>query len=122
MKSRYHLSILTIIGILFFCLYFLSDDFRRLAFRSTQIDSIGHIIVFFTLAWILHSILKLPLINISLTVIFYGALTEFGQFYLGFRTGEFNDFFSDVIGVTLFCVIRWSIFIYRNRSNGKLSL
>ena len=122
MKSRYHLSTLTIIVILFFCLYFVSEDFRRLAFRSTQIDSIGHVVAFFGLTWVLHSILKLPLINIMLTVVFYGVLTELGQYYLGFRTGAFNDFFSDVIGVALFGIIRWSIFMYRNRSGRKFSL
>jgi len=52
-----------------------------------------------------------------LTVAFYGALTEVGQFYLGFRSGEFNDFFSDLVGIALFGLIRWSILMYRNRSS-----
>ncbi len=116
MKSRYHLSILTVLVMIFFTLYFSSDEFRRLVFRSTQIDSIGHIIGFFGLTWVLHSILKLPLFNTMLTVTFYGALTEIGQFYLGFRSGEFNDFFSDLVGTALFGIIRWSILMYRNRS------
>lgn len=117
MKSRYHLSILALIIALFFALYFSSNDFQRLVFRSTEIDSIGHIISFFILTWVLHSILKLPLINTMLTVAFYGALTELGQYYLGFRNGEFNDFFSDLIGIALFGIIRWSILMYRNRSS-----
>lgn len=117
MKSRYHLSILTVLVMIFFTLYFSSDEFRRLVFRSTQIDSIGHIIGFFGLTWVLHSILKLPLFNTMLTVTFYGALTEIGQFYLGFRSGEFNDFFSDLVGIALFGIIRWSILMYRNRSS-----
>jgi len=117
MKSRYHLSILTALVLMFFALYFSSDEFRRLVFRSTQIDSIGHIISFFGLTWVLHSILKLPLLNTMLTVAFYGALTEVGQFYLGFRSGEFNDFFSDLVGIALFGLIRWSILMYRNRSS-----
>jgi VanZ family protein len=120
MKSRYHLSILAIIVTLFFCLYFSLDGFRRIVFRSTEIDSIGHIISFFALAWVLHSILKLPLLNTMLTVAFYGALTELGQYYLGFRNGELSDFISDIIGVTLFGIIRWSILMYRNRSSQRL--
>lgn len=122
MKSRYHLLSLIIIVILFFSCYFISEDFRRFAFRSTEIDSIGHAIVFFVLTWLLHSILKLPLINVALTVSCYGVLTELGQLYLGFRTGELNDFFSDMVGIVLFCLIRWSIFMYRNRSANKLLL
>ena len=119
MKSRYHLSILAIIVILFFCFYFSSADFRRIAFRSTEIDSIGHIISFFCLTWVLHSILKLPLFNTMLTVAFYGVLTELGQYYLDFRSAEVSDFISDLIGIALFAIIRWSILMYRNRSSQR---
>lgn len=119
MKSRYHLSILAIIVMLFFCFYFSSEDLRRMVFRSTEIDSIGHIISFFCLAWVLHSILKLPLLNTMLTVAFYGILTELGQYYLGFRSAQVSDFISDLIGIALFGLIRWAILIYRNRSSNK---
>ena len=119
MKSRYHLSILAIIVILFFCLYFSSADFRRIAFRSAEIDSIGHIISFFCLTWVLHSILKLPLLNTMLTVAFYGVLTELGQYYLGFRSAQVSDFIADLIGIALFATIRWSILMYRNRSSQR---
>ncbi|MFT6193768.1 MAG: VanZ family protein [Cognaticolwellia sp.] len=119
MKSRYHLSILAIIVMLFFCFYFSSEDLRRLVFRSTEIDSIGHIISFFCLTWVLHSILKLPLFNTMLTVAFYGILTELGQYYLGFRSAQVSDFISDLIGIALFGFIRWAILIYRNRSSNK---
>ena len=120
-KSRYHLSILAIIIGLFFCVYFYSADFRRLAFRSTQIDSIGHIISFLCLTWVLHSILKLPLFNTMITVAFYGALTELGQYYLGFRSAEFTDFIADLIGIAIFATIRWGILMYRNRSSNRPS-
>ena len=119
MKSRYHLLILTVIVMLFFCLYFISEDFRRVVFRSTEIDSIGHIISFFCLTWVLHSVLKLPLFNTMLTVGFYGILTELGQYYLGFRSAQISDFISDIIGISLFGMIRWSILMYRNRSSNK---
>ncbi len=122
MKSRYHLLTLIVIVILFFCLYFISEDFRRVVFRSTEIDSIGHIISFFCLTWVLHSILKLPLFNTMLTVGFYGMLTELGQLYLGFRSAQMSDFISDIIGISLFGVIRWSILMYRNRSSNKPAL
>ena len=120
MKSRYHLLLLSLIVALFFCLYFSSPEFRRLAFRSTEIDSIGHIISFFALTWVLHSILKLPLFNTMLTVTFYGLLTELGQYYLGFRSAQLSDFYADLIGIALFAVIRWSILMYRNRSSQRM--
>lgn len=119
MKSRYHLLIIILIVALFLSLYLISPEFRTIVLRSTKVDSIGHIISFFGLTWVLHSILKLPLFNTMLTVSLYGALTEFGQYYLGFRSGEVSDFIADLIGVALFGIIRWSILIYRNRSSNR---
>jgi|TARA_B110000211_G_scaffold78149_3_gene91670 VanZ family protein len=55
-----------------------------------------------------------------LTVAFYGALTEIGQYYLGFRSAQLSDFISDLIGIALFAIIRWSILMYRNRSSRRL--
>lgn len=122
MKSRYHLLIITLIVALFFAIYLISPELRTIALRSTEVDSIGHIISFFGLTWVLHSILKLPLFNTMLTVIFYGLLTELGQYYLGFRSAQISDFIADLIGVALFAIIRWSIMIYRNRSSNKPAL
>jgi len=119
MKSRYHLLIIALIVLLFLAFYLISAEFRTLVLRSTKVDSIGHIISFFGLTWVLHSILKLPLFNTMMTVSLYGALTELGQYYLGFRSGEFSDFLADLIGIALFGIIRWSILIYRNRSGNK---
>lgn len=117
MKSRYHLLLLSLIILLFYILFLVSSDFRFFVFRSTDIDSIGHIISFFALMWVLHNILKLPLLNTALTLVFYGALTELGQYYLGFRNGELSDFFSDVVGILLFCLFRWSVLVMRTRSS-----
>jgi VanZ family protein len=115
MKSRYHLLLMFVIALILFAMFMFLPDFRRLVFRGTQIDSIGHMIGFFALTWVLHSILKLPLVNTVLTMILYSALTELGQYYLGFRSGEFSDFFSDLVGIALFGVIRWAILVYGNK-------
>lgn len=115
MKSRYHLLLFLIIITLVAITYHLSAEFRSMVFRGTQIDSIGHMIGFFGLTWILHSVLKLPLINIILTMIFYSALTELGQYYLGFRSAELSDFFSDIMGITTFGAFRWAILVYQNK-------
>lgn len=74
--------------------------------RYPQIDTIGHFTSFFILTWLVHSPLKVPLVIAVLTVIFYGALTELGQLYLGFRNGEVIDFLADVAGVLFFTLIK----------------
>ena len=43
----------------------------------------------------------------ALTLSFYAALTEIGQYYLGFRNGEFRDFVADVMGIIIFIFLYW---------------
>lgn len=117
MKSRYHLLLLALLTLLFFSIYWLSADFRYLVFRSTKIDSIGHIISFFLLTWVVHNILKLPLISTIISLSFYAALTELGQWYLGFRNAEFTDFFADLVGIMFFVILRWSFLAYKTRNH-----
>lgn len=74
---------------------------------SMEIDFIGHFIGFFFLTWFLHTKLSLPLINIGLCMVFYGAVTELSQLYLGFRNGEISDFIADVLGISLYMAIKW---------------
>lgn len=105
MKSRYHLLLLLIALLLFSAIYQFSEQFQKIIFRGTQIDSIGHILSFFILTWVLHNILKLPLFISVITLIFYGVLTELGQLYLGFRNAELNDFYADIFGIVLFIII-----------------
>ncbi|GHE94771.1 VanZ family protein [Thalassotalea profundi] len=113
MNRHYQLLIVLIILISSFCAYFMLDDLRAIVFRGTQIDSIGHIISFFLLTWLLNGIFKLPLTNCVITISIYAALTELGQYYLGFRNGELSDFFADLVGIALFALLRWGITIYR---------
>jgi VanZ family protein len=80
-----------------------------------QIDSIGHFIGFFILTWFVYASLKLPLTTLAITLIFYAAASELGQAYLGFRNGEFYDFFADVLGIISFMIIKWFMIIVRNR-------
>ncbi|MDX2369969.1 MAG: VanZ family protein [Colwellia sp.] len=79
---------------------------KKIVFRSPQIDTIGHFIGFFILAWLVHSLIKLTLLETLMTLSFYGALSELGQFYLGFRNGEFSDFFADIAGISLFILLK----------------
>ncbi|MDO6444553.1 VanZ family protein [Colwellia sp. 1_MG-2023] len=75
--------------------------------QSLQIDTLGHFLGFYCLTWFLHKNLSLPLVNICLCMIFYGAVTELSQLYLGFRKGEVSDFVADVVGITLYMAIVW---------------
>jgi len=40
-------------------------------------------------------------------LIFYAALTEVGQSFLGYRSGELGDFIADIIGISLFVLTKW---------------
>jgi len=86
--------------------FLLPIELKKLIFRSPQIDTIGHFISFFILAWLIHSLIKLTLVETLLTLSFYGALSELGQYYLGFRNGELSDFFADIFGVSLFILLK----------------
>lgn len=111
MKIRHHLTFFILIisatTLLFFSSEFLLPiELKKLIFRSPQIDTIGHFISFFILAWLIHSLIKLTLVETLLTLSFYGALSELGQYYLGFRNGELSDFFADIFGVSLFILLK----------------
>ncbi|MEW6990103.1 VanZ family protein [Colwelliaceae bacterium 6441] len=82
-------------------------DFQAIIKRSTQTDSIGHIISFFMLTWLLSGVFKFPIFNLGTCLVLYAALTELGQLYLGFRNGEISDFLADVFGIALFMMIKW---------------
>ena len=90
----------------------LSGEVRSIIFQYVKIDSIGHFIGFFSLTWLLSTMLKLPLLNLTLTLIVYSALTEVGQHYLSFRNGEFRDVVADTIGILSFMLIKWIIVVY----------
>ncbi len=119
MKAQHHLSFF----ILIFCgailLFFssellLPETLKRLVFRSPQIDTIGHFIGFFVLTWLVSSVLKFSLLSTLFTLSFYAALSELGQYYLGFRNAEFSDFFADIIGISLFVFLKYTYLKYKS--------
>ncbi len=91
----------------------LPEAIKKLVFRSPQIDTIGHFIGFFVLTWLTSSIVKLPLLSTLLTLSFYAALSELGQYYLGFRNAEFSDFFADIVGITLYIFLKSTYLKYK---------
>jgi hypothetical protein len=129
-KAQHHL----IFFLLIFCsgvlLFFssellLPDALTRAIFRSPQVDTIGHFIGFFVLTWFISSVVKISFLTTLLTLIFYSALSELGQYYLGFRNGEFSDFFADVAGISLYLLLKFSysrykLFIHKRIKNNVI--
>jgi VanZ family protein len=117
-KIRHHLTFFILIISAAILLFFSSElllpiELKKVIFRSPQIDTIGHFISFFILAWLIHSLMKLTLLETLITLSFYGALSELGQYYLGFRNGELSDFYADVTGVGLFILLKLLYLIYK---------
>lgn len=106
MKARQHyyffITVIIITISLLFAHEFLPELVRKRIFQLPAIDTMGHLTSFFILTWLSHSIIKLSLSFAVPLLIFYGALTEIGQYFLGFRSGEFGDFLADVIGIFIF--------------------
>lgn len=124
MKTRHHLTFFILIIGAAILLFFSSElllpaALKKIVFRSPQIDTIGHFISFFILAWLVHSLIKLTLVETLITLVFYGALSELGQYYLGFRNGEFSDFFADVAGIFLFVLLKLFYRFYNKSLNKK---
>ncbi|WP_159818586.1 VanZ family protein [Colwellia sp. 20A7] len=119
MKVRHHLTFFIFMFCCGIALFFshellLPDALTRLVFRSPQIDTIGHFISFFVLSWLAISVIKLSLLTTFVTLSFYAGLSELGQYYLGFRNGEFSDFFADVAGIVLYILFKVAYFRYRS--------
>jgi len=117
-KAQHHLIFFILIvtgaSLLFFSSeLLLPDAIKKLIFRSPQIDTIGHFIGFFVLTWLVSSILKFSLLNTLFTLSFYAALSELGQYYLGFRNAEFSDFFADIAGVSLYLFLKYTYLRYK---------
>lgn len=121
MKRHLHLNFLLLFSVCFVTL-FIFDDFRNVLFINTQADTIGHAFGFFFLIWLLHSLIKLPLFTIALCLIFYGALTEMGQYYLGYRNAELRDFIADIIGILFFVFLKCLHIVYSNTFHSKTAL
>jgi len=117
-KARHHLIFFILIASCAILLFFssellLPEEIKKLVFRSPQIDTIGHFIGFFILTWLVSSILQLSLFSSLFTLNFYAALSELGQYYLGFRNAEFSDFFADIAGIALYIFLKYTYLRYK---------
>ena len=125
MKARqhYYFFIFVILAslLLLFAHEFLPYNLRRSIFQFPAIDTIGHLTSFFILTWVCHSIIKLPLLFCILLLSFYAGLTEVGQSFLSFRSGQFGDFIADIIGILLFVLTKFLYRYYFKKANIKIS-
>ena len=125
MKARQHyyffISVIIVSILLLFAHEFLPESLRKRIFQFPEIDIIGHLTSFFILTWVSHSIIKLSLPICVPLLIFYGALTEIGQSFLGYRSGEFGDFIADVIGISLFVLAKWLYLNYFRKTATELN-
>jgi VanZ family protein len=112
MKSHIKLLIILISLLILVPLFLIPSELKMEVLNNIQIDTVGHIIGFFGLTWVLVRVFKLPLLNTVICLFFYSGLTELSQYYLGFRSGEFFDFVADVVGISLFGIFQWLLVIY----------
>jgi VanZ family protein len=117
-KAQHHLTFFLLILAGSLLLFFssellLPEEIKKFVFRSPQIDTIGHFIGFFILTWLVSSILKLSLLSSLFTLSLYAALSELGQYYLGFRNAEFSDFFADIAGISLYIFLKYAYLKYK---------
>lgn len=116
MKNLHHILFFLTLILVAVALSF-STELREIILENTQIDTIGHCIGFFILTWVLSSFAKLPTQPLVFSLIAYAALSEIGQYYLGFRNGEIKDFVADVIGILLFGFLKWLWLVYGKKSH-----
>lgn len=123
MKARQHsyflITVIIVTTLLLFAHEFLPDTLRKRIFQFPEIDTIGHLTSFFILTWVTHSVIKISLPICTPLLIFYAALTEIGQSFLGYRSGELGDFIADVIGISLFLVTKWLYLSFFRKNTNK---
>ncbi|WNC71424.1 VanZ family protein [Thalassotalea psychrophila] len=77
----------------------------KILYQYHLLDKTGHFFGFFLLTWLVNSLIKIDLKLIIITLCVYAGLTEVGQSYLGFRSGQFTDFIADVLGCLTYVLI-----------------
>lgn len=96
-------------------------DLYSYPFQSTAylIQKTGHVLAFFFLALVIHSVVKKALIGHVISSII-GLCTEFAQLFFS-RTGCLLDVGYDVIGITLYYIIYFIIrtLVYPSPSTRK---
>ncbi|WP_160173536.1 VanZ family protein [Thalassotalea sp. ND16A] len=78
------------------------------------LDKTGHFLGFLFLTWFLDKLIKIDLKVTVFTLCIYSGLTELGQWYLAFRSGQWSDFLADVLGCITYVLI-----VRANRNKAK---
>ncbi|QBY05287.1 hypothetical protein E2K93_13275 [Thalassotalea sp. HSM 43] len=78
------------------------DDISFWLNKNQLLDKTGHFIGFLLLSWLLDRLINIPRGVLVLSVIFYSGFTEICQWYLGFRSGQFDDFVANALGCSTY--------------------
>ncbi|OUS23288.1 hypothetical protein A9Q98_15550 [Thalassotalea sp. 42_200_T64] len=78
------------------------------------LDKTGHFLGFLFLTWLVDKLIKIDLKVTVITLCIYSGLTELGQWYLTFRSGQWTDFLADVLGCFTYALI-----VRANRNKAK---
>ncbi|WP_394174377.1 VanZ family protein [Thalassotalea litorea] len=73
--------------------------------RTHLLDKAAHFLVFFLLNGALYALCRIPQRVLLPGLICYAALTEIGQWLLGFRAAQWGDFYADVTGCLVFTML-----------------
>lgn len=110
--SNFRLYLLIVIS---FSLLALNYTFiTKLLYQYHLLDKTGHFLGFLLLTWLVNTLIKIDLTPTIITLCVYAGLTEIGQSYLGFRSGQFTDFIADVLGCLSYVLI-----VYANKNRVK---
>lgn len=121
MKNSLFLK-LTVFFILAVCLLSACVRFYQPVYNATHIDSVGHFLGFFILAWGFNVVINVSLQHTFFCLFIYAVASEVGQFYLGFRNGELRDVIADLVGVLLFISLKSAFNLVKRRRDSRVTL
>ena len=107
---RYYLLILITFGLLAINYSFIT----KFLYQYHLLDKTGHFFGFLLLTWLVNTLIKVDLTLIIITLCVYAGLTELGQSFLEFRSGQFTDFIADVLGCLCYALI---VIANKNKAN-----
>lgn len=117
--KKAHLLILLILLSIIISVVVVAVKIPNNIFTQIRIDTWGHFISFFFLTLILNKAFKVELINTGICLFVYAALSELGQYYLGFRNGELLDFIANITGIVVFMSLKWGWIVYGKSTISK---
>ena len=98
--NRKNFTIIFYLAVVVCCYLFFSH--QNIPTEIAHSDKYGHILVFFTLALLLHCSTKFSTLQQIALLTSFGIAVEIVQLYIPYRSGSINDVVADFIGIILF--------------------